>query len=222
MKPVLGVDSRIPANERLTNGYQMYDWVMRMSGIPSFWGRAISGVGALSTEEADFLHGKDCKVALIYDDLTEEGVSTVDGTSDALRAIDAAKALCVPENEGIALFAEIKHDWSVNHNWMIGYTYALTGVGYIAGFIGNTDSSKNFNFGRQCSHYVQFMGADSAVYWATEPRPGDEPMGWHPYSPSALDPGQIHLWQNGGEILFRGISVNVDYARDHTVLQYMW
>lgn len=27
--------------------------------------------------------------------------------------------------------------------------------GYTPAFIGHTDSSKNFNFDRQCSHYVQ-------------------------------------------------------------------
>lgn len=35
------------------------------------------------------------------------------------------------------------------------FVFYLCVLNGIPGFIGNTDSSKNFNFDRQCSHYVQ-------------------------------------------------------------------
>ena len=222
MKALYGADSAIPANTRLTNGYTLYEWVARMSGFPAFWGRTLTGVNAVEEGEAEFLRRMDCKIALIYDELSEIGVSSNDGARDTVRAVEAAKGLGVPQGQDIGIFAEIRPDWSVNHNWMISWANIMTNSGFIPGFIGNTDSSKNFNFGRQCSHYVQFMGAGSALYWATEPNLGAEPLSWSPYCPSALAPGQMHLWRAGGTVSYRDLQVNVDYARDASVLRSMW
>lgn len=101
------------------------------------------------------------------DDLTEAGISTNNGLPDALRTIQAAQELGVPVQQEIAIFANIRDDWSVNHNWMILYVQILQENGYVPGFIGETDSSLNFNFDRQCSHYVQStrpVGQFDAVY----------------------------------------------------------
>ena len=225
MKMIFGVDSSIPANTRLSNGYQLYDWVMRMNCCPAFWARTISGFNRLTADEVDFLHSKNCKAALIFDDLTEASVSTNSGIDDALRAIDAANAIGVPTGNGIAIFALIREDWSINHNWMISYADTLIANGYAPGFIGNTDSSKNFNFDRQCSHYVEFLGEaahDNIAYWATEPKPVDEPTVWAPYCPSAMTPEQIDIWSSGSKIGFQDITVNVNYAHDPSELRFMW
>ena len=48
MALIYGAESRIPANTPLTNGYNLYDWVMRKSCFPSFWGRTLTGEGALT------------------------------------------------------------------------------------------------------------------------------------------------------------------------------
>lgn len=224
MAMIFGVDSTAPANVRLTNGYHMYDWVMRMNRVPAFWGRALTGEDAVSAEELAYLRKKNCKIALILRDLTEAGVSASNGTADALRAVEAAKALGVPQNEGIALFAEIRPEWSVNHNWMISFAQALKANGYRPGFIGNTDSSKNFNFDRQCSHYVQATAEAEqfrAVYWATEPKEDDEPTAWTPFAPSALTPEEIGLWRRG-MIRFGDREVNETYAREPALLGCMW
>ena len=90
-----------------------------MSSVPSFWGRYITGKNRLTSEEIGFLHENDCGIALIFNDLTEEIVSTSNGIEDGLRAANAAKLIGAPKHYGIAIFAEIKDDWSVNHNWMI-------------------------------------------------------------------------------------------------------
>ena len=152
---VYGVDSAIASNTQLTNGYRLYDWVMRQNSNPDFWGRTLLGHDPITREEIDYLQGKKCRIALVIRDLTEAGVSTYEGEPDALRAVEAAKGLGVPEHAGIALFAEIHSDWSINHNWMISFAQTLFENGYIPGFIGNTDSARNFNFDRQCSHYVR-------------------------------------------------------------------
>ena len=101
MALIFGVDSTVAANARLTNGYHMYDWVMRMNRFPAFWGRALTGEDAVTADELEYLRGKNCKIALILRDLTEAGVSASDGTADALRAVEAAKALGCPYHVGI-------------------------------------------------------------------------------------------------------------------------
>lgn len=223
---VFGVDSALPANRQMMNGYLVYDWVRRQGGFPAFWGRDLDGEYALTPEEAAFLRDKGCKIALLVRSLTENGVSGCDGTADALRAVEAARALGVPQHEGIALFAEIQPEWSVNHNWMISFAQVVAENGYVPGFIGNTDSSSNFNFDRQCSHYVQAtadVGQFGALYWAAAPRQEGEPADWSPYCPSALTPEAISFWRRGTvQYNFCPIGVNETYARDEALLARLW
>lgn len=224
MKIIFGVNSTTPANQKLKNGYTLYDWVMRQKCFPAFWGRTLLGENPITAEEIDFLRNKDCKIALVLRDLTEAQISRNDGTNDALRAAEAAQALGVPQNKGIAIFAEIKPEWSVNHNWMILFAQTLKAMGYVPGFIGNTDSSKNFNFDRQCSHYVQAtegVNQFDAVYWATEPKRKGVPKKWAPYCPSALEPEDIHLWASG-KTTFGQFVVDDIYVRDEKVLANTW
>ena len=41
MKNYFGVSSLTPANQKLKNGYTMFDWVMRQHTFPAFWGRVL-------------------------------------------------------------------------------------------------------------------------------------------------------------------------------------
>lgn len=224
MKTIFGVNSIAPINRKLKNGYKMYDWVMRQKGFPAFCMRTLSGEGKITADEIEFLRGKNCKIGLVIRDLTEVKVSGINGTSDALKAVEFAKALGVPENEGIALFAEIKPEWSVNHNWMISFAQVISANGYVPAFIGNTDSSKNFNFDRQCSHYVQATKEENhfgAIFMATEPKLDTMPEEWTPYCPSALEPEDMHLW-SCGTTTFDLIQVEDVYAVNNKVLENMW
>ena len=224
MKTIFGVSSSTPINKKLKNGYTMYDWIKRQKCFPAFCMRTLCGEYKINTEEIEFLKAKDCKIGLVIRDLTETTVSGINGTQDALRAIETAKQLDVPTNVGVALFAEIKPEWSVNHNWMISFAQTISVNGYVPGFIGNTDSSKNFNFDRQCSHYVQATGDVDyfgAIFMATEPKLDTMPTEWAPYCPSALEPDNIHLW-SCGTTTFDFIWVEDVYARDGMVLENMW
>ena len=222
MKTVFGVSSATPINKKLKNGYTMYDWVMRQKGFPAFCMRTLDGEGKITADEIAFLQDKDCKIGLVIRDLTEAKVSAVRGTEDALKAVEAARELGVPQ--GIALFAEIKPEWSVNHNWMISFAKVVMANGYVPGFIGNTDSSINFNFDRQCSHFVNAtkdVNCFGAVYMATEPKRTGWPVEWTPYCPSALEPDDISLWCCG-TTTFDAIQVENVYAKDENVLATMW
>ena len=224
MKTIFGVSSTTPINKKLKNGYTMYDWVKRQKCFPAFCMRTLCGEDKITAEEIEFLKAKDCKIGLVVRDLTELKVSGVNGTEDALKAVESAKELGVPQNAGIALFAEIKPEWSVNHNWMISFAQVISANGYVPAFIGNTDSSKNFNFDRQCSHYVQAtrdVDYFGAVFMATEPKCDSMPEEWTPYCPSALEPENMHLW-SCGTTAFDLTSVEDVYARDDKVLENMW
>lgn len=224
MSLIYGVDSTMPANTLLTNGYNLYEWVMRQSCFPSFWGRSLNGEGAITLSEIEFLKSKNCKIAFIIRDLTEGDITGNDDIDCAFKAVEAAKAIGIPQNQGIALFADIHPDWSVNHNWMICFASNLLNNGYIPGFIGNTDSSKNFNFGRQCSHYVQatrHLDQFHAVYWSTEPKYEFDPETWVSYAPSELLPQDMHMWQYG-RIKFHSIYANKNYARDNSIMNCLF
>lgn len=221
-----GVNSNYPSNAKLTNGYDLYHWVMRMSSPPAFWGRNIVGDQKLTKEEADFLHEKHCAVALIYNGFSESDMSKINGVEDGIKAANAARELAVPVNQNIAIFADINDAWSVNHNWMIGFSSSVLREGYIPGYIANTDSSMNFNFGRQCSHYVQYMGdvgRESTVYWATEPKLEEEPLAWSPYAPSELEPNDMHIWRVGKTITYKNnIEVMRNYIQEDAYSHFLW
>lgn len=222
MALIFGVDSKTPANTTLTNGYNLYEWVMRMSCFPSFWGRNINGINSLSAEEIIFLKKKRCKIACMFTDFTEAEISGNSGFKEGIKAVEAAKRLSIPQNLNIALFAEIPSHWSVNHNWMISFAKVLIDNGYVPGFIGNTDSSDNFNFGRQCSHYVQakdFTSRYVTLYWSAAPKYDFDPDIWASYAPSQLLPHDMHLWQYGS-IAFHKIIANKNYMLDKITLKY--
>ena len=218
-KMIFGAKSKAPANTKLTNGYTLYDWAARQNCFPAFWGRSISGGNKITEEEIEFLKERDCKIALIFDDLTELGVSSKNGVNDAVKAVLAAKEFGVSEDEEIVILAEIRDDWNVNRNWMISFASVLEDNGYIPGFIGNTDSSLNFNFDRQCSHFA-ILGMN-ALFGATKPEIEGEIEEWTPYCPSAMTPDRISLWQNK-TLGLNGVEYDAFYARDNAVLNHMW
>ncbi|MBQ8185081.1 MAG: hypothetical protein IJ036_04775 [Lachnospiraceae bacterium] len=224
MKNIFGVNSAIPANKRLKNGYTMYEWIMRKKCFPAFWGRTLAGKDAMTKEEIDFLRSKNCKIVPMIRNFTEGQISADNGTNDAIYVVQVAKRLGIPPYKGIAIFVEVKPEWSINHNWMITFGRVLSFYGYVPGFIGNTDSSKNFNFDRQCSHYVQFITSTNearAMYGATEPKRAGVPAKWEPYCPSALQPEDMHLWACGKTVFDKFVVEDV-YARDEKVLACMW
>lgn len=224
MRTIFGVSSAMPINKKLKNGHTLYEWVVRKNCYPAFCMRMLNGENKISVDEIKFLKDKDCKIGLIFNDFTEKEVSTMSGVLSAERAVNAALELGVPVNKGIVLFAEIKGDWSVNHNWMISFASTIKAKGFIAGFIGNTDSSKNFSFDRQTSHFVNATKNTNyfdAIFAATEPVIDEIPTNWSPFCPSDLEIDDMSFWFCG-ETIFDKIKVNNVYAKDEKVLVSLW
>jgi hypothetical protein len=224
MKTFYGVTMETPINKKLKNGHTMFDWIVRKRCYPSFCMRTLCGKEKITKEEIKFLKSKGCKIAFVIRDLTEIEVSGSDASACAARAIKSAFELGLPANKNIALFAQINPDWSINHNWMISFARNLKDKGFVAGFIGNTDSSKNFNFDRQSSHYIQATKSFNyydAVFMATEPKLKSAPDKWEPYCPSAMKQTDISFWI-GADIYFDDIKATDVYARDEKVLENLF
>ena len=224
MKTIMGVHSTEALNRKLKNGYTMHDWVKRQKGYPAFCLRALTGDDPLTEGEVSFLRERKCKIGLILCDVTEAQVSSRRDKGIADKAVQAAKALGVPANQGVAIFVMIRPEWSVNHNWMLSFAHQLLSHGYVPGFIGNTDSSKNFVFDRETSHYVQAtvdVNGFDAVYGATEPKQDSTPWAWAPFCPSALGPEDMSLWVCS-TTTFDAQQVEIAYARDEKVLNNFW
>lgn len=224
MKIIYGVKMNTPINRKLKNGHTMYDWIVRKKCYPAFCMRALTGENRVTAEETEFLKSKGCKIGFVLNDPTEAEVSGINGTPAAERAAAAALEAGAPADSGIALFAEIKPEWSVNHNWMISFASELKAKGFAAGFIGNTDSSKNFNFDRQASHFAEAtkdINYLDAVFAAAEPKTDIVPEEWAPYCPSAMEKEDMSFWLCG-ETVFGEIKADDVYARDDKVLVNMW
>ena len=224
MKTIYGVKSNTPITEKLKNGHTMYDWVVRKKCYPAFCMRTLAGENKITAEEIEFLKAKGCKIGLVLNDLTEAEVSRTNAASAVERAVSSALELGIPAKSGIALFAEIKPEWSVNLNWMFSFAGSLNAQGFVAGFIGNTDSSKNFNFDRQASHFADFTKADNyldTVFMATEPKQIAVPEKWEPYCPSAMEREDMSFWVCG-ETSFGEIKAEDVYARDEKALVSLW
>lgn len=218
-KFIFGARSDVPANTKLTNGYTLFDWAVRQNCFPAFWGRPMSGEHSISKEEIKFLAERDCGVLLIFDDLTLVGVAKSDGTADAERAVAAAKKLGVCDDGKTAIFAEIKDNMYVNHNWMLSFASTLKANGFVAGFIGNTDSSENFNFDIEFSHFI--VAGGNALCFATRPVTTEHVYKWTPYSPSALPVEKMAFWQNGKKE-FNGLEYNTVYTKDEPLLEHIF
>ena len=219
---IFGVKSKIPSDMKLTNGYSLFDWIMRKKDVPEFWMRNITGENRITPDELAFLKNKGCRVALLIDGIPEAEAASNNAAARAFETLDALRKLKVPSFSGKAVFVRFGDDEFMNHNWMISFAAILSEYGYLAGFIGNTDSSLNFCFDRECGHFynaTKQIGCYGALYGATEPDCNAPENGWKPYFPSDFSADDISLWESR-EVIQCGEAelASPVYARDLSVL----
>lgn len=219
MRKFYGVNSYVPMNKILENGFTLYDLVEKHKKAPSFCFRTLCGANAITKAEIDYLRAKKCRIGLIVRNISEEDISSSYGNETAVKAVAEFNTLNLSYTKRIAIFVEINSEWSVNHNWMITFAQTLIFYGYIPGFIGNTDSSLNCNFDRQCSHFVNAtadVGKLGAIFCATAPKVSNEPIEWAPFCPSELEPKDMSFWLCSktqiGSIIFDDVYAN-DYKK---------
>lgn len=219
---LFGVDSIVEPNVKLHNGYTMYDWISRKNLYPKFWGRPISGDNKTNYDEIDFLHKKGCKIALLYTEATEESMCRSYGVDDAINAVEAVEKLGVDKNCGIAIFVKINSDCQLWENWIIGFAKTVYNLGFIPGFIANTDSSINSDFDRCFSRFAEIAPelAEKCLIWATEPK-CEQPEIFMPYCPSVMMPTQISIW-NTDTKKYGDFDISESWIRDESILKYLW
>lgn len=225
MKTIFGVSSTTPSNKMMQNGYTMYDWLKIQKCIPKFWGRNISGQDAINLSEINYLKEKNCKVFFVFDELTEEDVSTFDGTNSAAVILNAMRKLEVPKNKDIAIFIKLNDSWSINYHWMISFTQAICENGYVPGFIGNTDSSTNFIFDRHCTYLfraAEEINCFEVVFMVSNPKLDTMTDELMPHCSSALKPENVHIWSCGTTTTSNYVGVEDIYVKDEKIFLNMW
>ncbi len=220
---IFGAISKMPVTTTLKNGYDLFNWVTRKNCYPSFWGRSITGDNRIDEDEICYLRKNNCRVMPIFDELKESDVTKVTAHLCAEKAVKALKQLGIPDEGRICVFALIEPDWCVNHNWMLNYARAMTSMGYVPGFIGNTDSSKNFSFDREVGHFLRFARNNNMkdpMICATEPKTVtvDE---WKPFCPSDMEQNEIAFWSHG-RAECGNVFADTVLARDKYVLANTW
>lgn len=220
---IFGATSKMPVTTVLSNGYDLFSWVMRKNCFPSFWGRSITGENKLTVDEVEYLRKNKCRVMLVFDELSEIEIATKSAVNQAQKAIKAAYSFGAPDEGRIAIFANISPNWCVNHNWMLSYSAQILKSGYIPGFIGNTDSSQNFSFDREIGHFLRFANNNNIpapVVCATEPKQL-YPSDWLPFCPSDMSREDISFWETGEENC-GDVQAKTMWARDKFVLANTW
>lgn len=218
MKKTFGVFSEIPSSKRLSNGFTMFDWVMRKNRFPAFWLRTVSGEEGLTKEEITFLESRNCKVIPVIGDFSESETASSKGSESGKKAVQKITELNIAT--GTPIFVYIRDGMCVNHNWMIKFARTLKSNEFIPGFMGNTDSSIDPVFDRQVSHFIEAtsnVNGYDAVFLATEPKITGEPEEWIPFCPSAMDYEDMDLWMTG-EIRFKDLCVSEVYAKNNKIL----
>ena len=228
---LFGVDSKIQANDLLQNNIEEFEWVVRNKIYPNFYGRYLSGENCLTKEEVRFIHGKGCKIALIYAS-EDEKKSEEQGTILAKKIDIRALELGIPE--GTAIFLEIEENEEINRDFMRGFAKTLMVEGFTPGFKANTDAK--FGFDREFSRGMQ---TDKDIFkkcliWAVSPTVKEyngittshliHPDNWMPYAPSGLTRAEIAIWQYGVEChpieddMGKVTTFNLDLVRNEQVI----
>ncbi|GEM_PF-1742635 len=197
-----GVDSCAAANS-MVGSQTLFDYVAQQAGsAPAFWGRYIGSSCSLTAAEVSFLHGKNCKILVVYFDTTAQSVSGnyQSGVNDATGAINAAQALGVPR--GVVIFADIESSWHPSTQWIQGWSDTMFDSIYAGagGLYANTLSQFSTFDGAYCPAFSNDFKIQASVgfIWASEPEPGctsaSNAPAFAPATPPCND-GAVVAWQ---------------------------
>lgn len=226
-----GVDSANSANSS-TGGQTLFDNITQLAGrAPEFWGRYIGSSFSLTATEAEFLHGKSCKILVIYNGAHNSPSSVqggfTEGANDANRAITAAKAVGVPAK--VWIYADIEAGWNPTAEWFQGWSDTMSSSQYggAGGIYGDPIPANAAHFNTPyCAAFhsdprMQGTGDSAALIFSSEPEPGCTSAASAPtFAPASppCNPNTV-IWQYA-ENCFGGL-VDQDLATDFG-LTSMW
>lgn len=229
---LFGTDCVAPADERLQNNLELFEWMVRNKEYPVFCGRNITGADCLTPEEAVFLHTKGVKIAAVFPPDSGEMLTETEGRLCAYRAVLRAAELKIPGK--CAIFLDIRNDTPVSAGFLYGYASALTREGYVPAFRADTDANSAFarEFSRGTELYPEL--SDTCLVWATSPILPEydsmtsshfiSPDNWNPCAPAGTESSRIAIWQYGknchpiGTDNGRTTTFNLDLIRNMRIL----
>lgn len=201
---LFGVNTKGKSDNLMQNNITQFEWVVRNKLYPNYWGRNINGEDCLTKEEIEFLHGKGCKIAAIYQAEGAKGDREA-GRLAAKKSAVAAMELGIPKKT--AIFLEIAAEEEAIKDYLKGYAEELLLEGYTPGFRANTDAAYSFD-----REYSRGMQVDKDIFgecliWAVTPILAEydrittshliHPDNWTPYAPSGIARKDIAVWQYG-------------------------
>ena len=225
-----GVESKTPANDLLQNNLAEFEWATRNKIYPAFWGRNINGENSLTKEEISFLHGKACKIALLY---ASDGPMETEEQGKAQAETAAAIAMELGAFNGKAIFLQIDQA-EVTSDFLKGFAQELIAGDYLPGFQANTDAA--YSFDREYSRGLQ---TDNELFrqclvWAVSPTLKEydqmttthliHPDNWKPFAPSGITRKNVALWRYGKDCHpiqddeGNETSFHVDLVRNKTIM----
>ncbi|MFD2680335.1 glycoside hydrolase domain-containing protein [Bacillus seohaeanensis] len=187
-KEIWGVDSAAKVTDKL------YSCVVDNFGKPKYWGRYLSTVqnasDGLTNEEVGFLHEKNVKILLIYNNFSA-AVGNRNGRVAALNATHHARRLGVPD--GTFIFANIEKFFDVDEAWIRGWVNALYTSGYRPGIYADP-SKANFNKAYCTAVSNEAKIGEQVVIWSQEPTPGATTKAKAPTYKPISPPCIAHVW----------------------------
>ncbi len=227
-----GVDSSLAANSSV-GSQTLFDYITQQAGqAPAFWGRYIGGNYALSLDEANFIHGEQATILVVYNGATAASVSGdyQSGANDANNAITAAYTLGISNAlSGVVIYADVESSWSPTPGWIQGWADTFANSPFYQGMYANTDNQTNGFDGSFCTAVNNDSipsggsGSVEAMFlYASEPEPGcTNAGGAPPYAPDTPScvPTSVYVWQYA-ENCYSGL---VDEDEDNSSGAYgMW
>jgi hypothetical protein len=214
------------ANDGTTSGL---DAVRARAGVlPEFWGRYIGGQFALAIAEVNFLNAAGCKILVIYNNTSSDGVqgAFIDGQNAAQLATNAATNLGAPP--GLAIYADIEGYWIPTADWLRGWATGIVAGGFSPGFYCDTTPGGTFSLA-YCKAALIEPTVASSYLWSMQPQvsPGSFAGNLAPaFSPNNFGCGSNPvIWQYTEncyeDVLGTNQGIDMDLATD-SAFSKMW
>ncbi|MDD2218344.1 MAG: DUF1906 domain-containing protein [Eubacteriales bacterium] len=210
-----GIDSaRIATEELLT-------CVIDNFGHPKFWGRYLLTIPnisqGLTAQEIAFIRSNDIKILPIYNRIFDAMTYSV-GVANAIDAISSAQRLGIPRD--VPLFADIEPFFSVDSEWVEGWTETISSSGYRSGIYNSPligDFSNAFCEAAERNETVRTFN----ILWSAQPVADPSgPENPPEYKPASVEcGGNVLAWQYSRDLAECPIDTNL---ADSTLTEMLW
>lgn len=214
-RKVWGVDSARKVDQVLLS------CVLQNFGTPKFWGRYLTDISnvsrGLTKMEISFLKSYHIKVLPIYN-VFDQAIGREKAVTAVRNAVFHARRLGIPKET--AIFANVESFFSVDSEWLSGWTETMVSAGYRPGFY---HDPLNGSFPAAYCEAVKKnpQTAVQSILWSAEPQTGVSTERKAPKFQPALPNCKANtwIWQYGREA--RACSIDTNLA-DERVLKYLY